>query len=318
LSAGSALRATGAGDAWRRSSRIGASFCLDTLGLFYSALIIYNNLMESQKPEFILSRHAKKVEKSTRDNELSENYPGITKEGEKEAREKTREIKEIIENLPQEAVVILSGISKAIRTRSTLEIYGDELKNNFKNREDITFVSNKDESSNKEKSLNKKLEELRNLSKFEGKKTVILFPLWIKQFTAPQGKWKEWSDYFSKTGINKDSEIAQWIDVKKGPDPKEVAEDLLVGLQRLEDFFQKFFKGRPIIILNVDHGGELDALFTYLANEGKLTSEGFKKIGNREAQESELARLSYLPGQGIEFNYRGNKFLFKGDEKSEI
>lgn len=263
-----------------------------------------------EKSEFIFSRHAKKATPETPEGELSEKYFGVTKEGEKETRARAKELADIVEKLPDKSIVVLSGVSRAERTRSTLKIYGDELRNIFKNREDIVIPQKQIEE--KEEGLRESLDNLKNVSEImkteKGrKKAIIQFPLWIKQFAASPEQWEEWSVYFS-TVEKGDSEISQWIKEKKGPNPQKLAKDILTGIKRENNFFRKFFPENTMIFINVDHSGELDALFTYLANEGIVGKEGFEKIGRKEVEESEISQLSFLPDGKIEFKYRDATF----------
>jgi len=263
-----------------------------------------------KKSEFIFSRHAKRTTPETPKEELSEKYFGITKEGEKEIRARVKELADIVEKLPDKSIVILSGVSRAGRTRSTLEIYGSELRSIFKDREDIVIPQKQIEE--KKEGRHESLDNLKSISGMmkteEGrKKAIIQFPLWIKQFTASLKQWKEWSDYFSMAKKGS-SEIAQWIEEKKGPNPLKLAKDLLTGIRRVNNFFRKFFPENTIMFINVDHSGELDALFTYLANEGVVEKEGFEKIGGKEVKEGEISQLSFLPDGKIEFKYRDAVF----------
>ncbi len=263
-----------------------------------------------KKSEFIFSRHAKRATPETPEEELSEKYLGITKEGEKETRARAKELADIVEKLPDKSIVILSGVSRAVRTRSTLEIYGSELRSIFKGREDIVIPQRQIEE--KEEGRHELLDDLKSISgmmKTEGrrKKAIIQFPLWIKQFTASPEQWKEWSSYFSMAK-RRGSEIAQWIEEKKGPNPLKLAKDFLTGIRRMDNFFRKFFPENTVMFINVDHSGELDALFTYLANEGAVEKEGFERIGGKEVEEGEISQLSFLPDGEIEFKYRGTTF----------
>ncbi len=275
-----------------------------------------------KKSEFILSRHAEKIRTETSEEEKSEEYLGVTKEGEKETREKTKEIAKIIEELPEETVVILSGVSDIIRTRSTLKIHGDELRNIFKDRNDIIFIPK--EKEKKDEPI-KTLREIKRILEEQSKeikkgKIIIQIPLKIKQFIAPLKEWEEWEKYYKSLGKPADEEIKEWIVGEKDPNPEKLAKDFLIGLQREEKFFRGIFPEKPLVYINVSHGGGLDALFTYLANEGKITREGFERIGDKEVKESEFSRLSFLPDGEIIFEYRGQQFscppdLFKTEEK---
>ena len=254
---------------------------------------------QSRMSEFILSRHAKRARLGI-EEEMSK-YVGITREGEKEAREKIKKISDIIGNLPQGSVIILGGVSKAVHTRSTLELYTDELQRIFKDKKDVVFS----------KPFNPitPLGALREISvKMEKtSKAIVQFPLWIKQFATFPKQWEEWEKYFSGLeGMSKENEVAEWIKMKKGPNPNKVAECFIIGMEREEKFFRKFFSENFILFINISHSGELDAVFTYFANKGEVTKEGFEKIGGM-VRECEFGRVSFLPQRRI-FEYRGKKF----------
>jgi hypothetical protein len=293
--------------------------------LHYSKQANHDFINNMESKEFIFSRHAKRTREKTPDGEKSE-YLGITKEGEMETRKNAKDVAEIIDNLPEKSVIVLGGVSGAVRTRSTIEIYADELKKIFKGRKDVNFPM-----EGLKGSLNGKLKKLKELSESEtDKKSIIEFPLWIKQFTASPEKWQEWFDFYAKIGKSGDkkSDIPDWMEKKIGPDPEKVAKDFIKGLSRENNFFKKFFPDNTIAFVNVDHSGELDALFTYLANNGIVSKEGFEKIGNKEVKESEISELIFPKDGEINFKYRDNTYICppetlksladNKDEKTEI
>lgn len=107
-----------------------------------------------------------------------------------------------------------------------------------------------------------------------------------------------------------------------GPNPTEVAERLLRAFKKLEKFVRKIFPQKPLLIGVVGHSLEMDAFFTYLANNGKVTREGFERIGGKELQETEPARLIFKPDGNIKLNYRNQDFEYspqknKYDENNE-
>lgn len=179
--------------------------------------------------EFVLSYHAERV---TRENQVeeSEKYFGITKKGEKETRGKAIVLADKINHLPNGSVTILNGVSKAVRTRSTLEVYTDELQNIFRNRNDVIFFSKLDEL----KEIFVKIGEFRNDAK-----AIIGFPRQIKEFIGLPGQTA-----------------------------KEKALCLLWRINREEMFFRKFFPKNPLLFIGVGHSAELEALFSYIAKGG--------------------------------------------------
>jgi hypothetical protein len=281
-----------------------------------------------RKSEFILSRHAEKILEKTSEEEKSEKYQGITKEGERKSREKTKEIADIIDDLPDGSVTVLSGISKALRTRATLEVYADELHNIFKDRENIIFSSEPKFGEKEDENLAERLGELRVISQKMKENTgnvkaIVQFPIWIKQFTSAPEAWDKWAEYFKTIKIQdkkyqtNDTEIAQWLDAKKGVNPDELSKNLLLGLKREEEFFRRFFPDNTIAFINVTHSGELDALFTHLANNSEITKEGFEKIGGEIVKENEFGKLSFSPDGNIEFEYRGKRFSYKINDENK-
>ena len=54
---------------------------------------------------------------------------------------------------------------------------------------------------------------------------------------------------------------------------------------------ERYAKDRPISIGMVGHSWNLDALATYLANDGKVTPEGFEKIGGKLIGETQLGKI---------------------------
>lgn len=282
--------------------------------------------MDHKKEEFIISRHTEKTDRRTPEDEFSTDYFGITKKGEREAREKAREIAQLIKDLPDHSVAILSGISRAIRTRSTLEIYGDELRDVFSDDESVIFPDVPEGLPDDKladdtiyfRYLKRQLEIIKSISVklkekgSEGKKAIIQFPLWIKQFTASGKEWEEWRRHFSsiKNKVGDNNEIAQWIEDGQGPNPEATASDLLIGLMRQVRFFRKFFPEGELLFVDVGHSGELDALFTKLANQGRVTREGFEKIGGKEVEYNESSQLRFLSDGTIEFEYRGQVYRY--------
>ena len=118
--------------------------------------------------------------------------------------------------------------------------------------------------------------------------------------------------------------IKQWFNEKGvvngeqlGPNPVEIAENHLRTFKKLEKFIRKIFPKEPLRIVVVGHSMEMDAFFTYLANKGEITSEGFEKIGGEEIKETEPAQLILKPDGDIELNYRGQHFEYTKYEENQ-
>ena len=101
-----------------------------------------------------------------------------------------------------------------------------------------------------------------------------------------------------------------------GPNPEEVAKNYLEGMKRLRKFIGGFFPERPVVISIVGHSGELDALFVYLANEGNISEEGFRKIEDKIINETEPAQIEFLSEGKIKLKYRDKEFIYN-EAKSE-
>jgi len=160
-------------------------------------------------------------------------------------------------------------------------------------------------------------------------KIIIDFPLWLKQFVDPRWLDETGTDFgrYVKEVLykpeNKYRMVEQWFEDKGkinneqiGPNPEEVVKNLLEGLKRLKKFIRRFFPNRPIVIGFVGHSMEIDALFTYIANQGKINSEGFKKIGGEKIKETEAGFLEFSEDK-IKLKYRGKEFEFIPEEHEE-
>jgi len=95
-----------------------------------------------------------------------------------------------------------------------------------------------------------------------------------------------------------------------------VAEDYMHGLQRLRSFVQKNAPGRPIVVGEVGHQWDMDAMVTYLGNRRAVNYEGYKKISQAEGimQEAEMTEILIDPsGSDVSYvEYRGNRFQIFG------
>ncbi len=272
-----------------------------------------------EKEKFFITRH---TEWPRTEEKRSEKFEGITEKGEILARERAKEIADLIENMDKGSIMFFGGASGLKRTQSTMEVYTDELKELFKNRDDVIFVnSQKIKELSKEKGATKTAKEIvEQASKNPDSKIIIEFPLWIKQFG--DSRWKE----YLKTTPREMSDnqiIKNWIKDKGqiqeeqiGPNPEEVAKNYLEGMKRLRKFIGGFFPERPVVISIVGHSGELDALFVYLANEGNISEEGFRKIEDKIINETEPAQIEFLSEGKIKLKYRDKEFIYN-EAKSE-
>lgn len=197
------------------------------------------------------ARHTAKTKKATEGSETSgEFYPGITPEGEAKVREIARaEILEIVEKAEPGSVVIFSGTSDYVRTKSTTRVSGNEVKKVLADRQDeFVFLDEQDINAlvgnepvmgqNSEGktgfSLNVMRKAIEGVQKVvaenPGKKIVITYPLYLTEFSMDtknsgrqkdQKKWKTdgqaetWTPYLTaimkRNNNNEADAVADWI-----------------------------------------------------------------------------------------------------------
>jgi len=188
---------------------------------------------------FVFCHHAERADRRPAGEE-SEKYPGITIKGEKETREKARVLAEMVCDLSDGSVVILSGISRAVRTRSTLAVYADEFEKLLADKASIAVFN----FANTYSLAQKRLMALKALSKEitnGGRRsgvTVIHLPLTVEQFVA-----------------------------SPGDDEEKAGELMLEGLGELQKFFRRTFPKNPLCIVSVGHSIALNGLFHRVIKE---------------------------------------------------
>lgn len=258
--------------------------------------------------EHFFSRHADADKKKLAEGDESKKYVGITKEGEQKSlsQEKVLELAQIVENAPDGAVIFLGGISGAVRTRSTLEAYADGLKEHFKNSENVIFAPAGSEA----------IDFVKN-SRNQNKKIVITQPLQMKHFSGDIDGFMEWKNYAIENQIPEEKEAEVWIGQKEGPgpDPVEMAEGILLDIERGEKFVEKLFPDKPFVSINVSHSFILDALAAYLSNGGRIDMEAYQKIGGKVIDNNELVKITHKPKKETILEYRGNQFNFEPENE---
>lgn len=100
-----------------------------------------------------------------------------------------------------------------------------------------------------------------------------------------------------------------------GATPQYIAEQHVRAIGRLTSFIKRQLqekdRGRQLIIGMIGHGWNLDAFFSYLANEGKANTEGYiKATGDGEAvRMPEMAKIKIgRRGESSTFSFRGKSF----------
>lgn len=275
-----------------------------------------------------MTRHTKKPKGE--DVEVKR-YPGASESGVELGKDRaTEEIVGMIEKAKPGTVMIISGASELVRTKSTGEIYGDKLKEVYGNNPDYLVITRSEIKNmidqNRQKKSGKVLDMLKEIvGKNPDKKIIIDFPLFLKEFSMGKGRWIdkdgkliEYADALLKKHNNNETAcLKDWIENEghlegtslQGPNPTVVAEEHLEGLRRIDDIARKFIgEARPTVVGGVGHGWNLDVVAVYLANNGKVNAEGLEKLGGEMIKETELMRLETVDGKKV-FNYRGKEFV---------
>lgn len=293
-----------------------------------------------RETEFFITRH---TEKNKKEEPSPEGYPGISEAGVELAKERAQEIIELIESASEGTIMPLVGVSPVERTRSTMKVYSKTLKENLAEKKDIIFISRQEIKNlyKEEKGVRKTIEAIKKkLELHPNVKVVIEFPLMLPALSddrwwnledqdKPQEKRRPGPYIDHLGGLKRFREqraesIKQWFEEKGivnheqiGPNPSEIAERHLKSFGKLEKFLRKIFPREPLKTVVVGHSLEMDAFFTYLANQGEISSEGFEKIGGEEMQETEPSQLILKPDGNIELNYRGKHFEYNPKIKHE-
>ena len=267
---------------------------------------------------YFLTRHS--IKPKGEDVE-SESYKGISKKGVELARSSAKNILDDIERSPKGAVIFLGGASDEVRTKSTAEVYGTELKKLLADKEDYIVITREDVQRGKGYSaMAKQIKE--TIYANPDKKIIVDIPLFLKEISLKKRGWftKEGKPipYFAKLlERNKGNEyetMRDWFATQgkegelKGPTPEEVAKSYEKGLGRLEKFAKKYVGDRPYVTGLVGHSFESDAYLTYLAGNGKIDLETFDKISSEKGmiKETEMASVRVSP-EITTLTYRGKE-----------
>lgn len=271
--------------------------------------------------EAIITRHTIKGKGSE--------YEHLSPEGVDKAKERAKDFVQIIEKSAPGTVIFFGGSSYEQRTGSTLEVYADEVKKQVKYSPDVLFF---DEEQIAEQAKVGHLASVQKIQESADKnptaKVVIDFPLVLRDFEDREWLYdkegtpkKEWMDMLDRYGKDYSSAIREWFsnqgvfDGKQVvPSPSTMAKSYLNGIKRLEDFVKKFSGERKVKIVVVGHSFHIDALLTYLANNGNVDLAGFEKIGNNVVDTTEMSTIEPDEEGNLKVSYRGNEFIFKQDK----
>ncbi|OHA02174.1 MAG: hypothetical protein A3H71_00695 [Candidatus Sungbacteria bacterium RIFCSPLOWO2_02_FULL_48_13b] len=275
--------------------------------------------MNREGPEYWLTRHAQSV------SGVDKTLP-LTPEGVEQTKERARVLAEMIAEAPPGTVIFHGGVSPFTRTRLTIGAYTNELKELLKDREDVMFVDREEihEDAKRVGYLETARGVVRKAEVSPDAKVVIDLPLALKglmdenQFYFPNGEVKpEWMALLVKHGKDFTSAVKEWFSMQPRtddalPDPYHIAESYIRDMRRLDEFAKRFFPDRPRRVTFVGHSFAIDALLTYIANEGEITPEGFEKIGGRVVSETELSIIE--PGTSMKLHYRDQDFELPSSE----
>jgi len=298
----------------------------------------------------IFSRHTQRADKNmgySLENEknISSQYTSITKEGVRKAREMANsEFGEIVDNMDKNGILFIGGASEEIRTKETAEVIGDQLSKKYQDEKGIDIFTKENINNLREQAKEEKNKFINKIKKLienhPDQKLVFTYPLFLKEFSLrPHHRDKktgEHSDYIKtllkKTGYDKEKALMEWFKNKgkisdenkefKVPSPQKTAENHLLGIERLRSFAKKITNKRSIDIGLVGHAWQLDALAVYLANNGQVSAEAFKKyFKNKGIKQPEAGRISIEEDKAV-FTYRGEEYpisqeIFDLEEKSK-
>lgn len=267
--------------------------------------------------EAIVTRHSIKGKGSE--------YGELSPEGVEKAKERAREFAQIIERADPGTVIFFGGSSYEQRTGSTVEVYFDEVKEILKNNPEVLFFDQEriaEEAKVGYLATAKKIRE--EADQKQSAKVVVDLPLVLRDFENKEWLYdkdgnpkQEWMAMLNKYGKDYSSAIKEWFGnqgVFEGkqvvPPPITMAESYLNGIKRLEDFVKRFSGDRKIKIVVVGHSFHIDALLTYLANNGEVNLEGFEKLGSKVIDTTEMSTIEPDENGNLHMTYRGNNFVF--------
>ena len=285
---------------------------------------------------FFSTRHARSERHKSEADPASTEYPYLTEQGVEQARERAKEeILNLVNASPERAVIFIGATSDQPRTKQTAEIYGDTLSQYSKETkaEDVlVFSKNEVEAMAGKpgsKSKTRAVEALQATAEANpDKKIVIGYPTMIKELNLQHdNRWNDskgnkteyLSELLKKHENNHTEAVKDWIAsggklsledgrVLHGPLPEKVAQDYLAGLRRMGKFVKKYAGDRPVVIGEVSHQWDIDALVTYLA-KGKVDYEAFEEVSGGELiEETEMTSFEINDGK-ITTNYRGREFV---------
>lgn len=256
-----------------------------------------NNM--GKETEFFITRHTIK-EKEGEEKPSSKEYPGITQEGIKLAKERAKKdiIPEIL-NSPPGTIIFMGPVTELPRTRSTMKVYNETIQDELSEREEIEIFDREKLTC---KGKLGPTEVMKNLISFAEqnpeKKIIINVPLFVK-FDSERRKTQYFLDLHKRAGGKEEVFMDLWLEatekgeLKEGyPSPTESSHLFLEQLNRVENFIRKYFPERKVIIGVVGHASAITALAGYFLGEKKFTKEMYKKEIGHPLKETEMLMIS--------------------------
>jgi hypothetical protein len=261
--------------------------------------------------EFFTTRHSIKPEGE--DIESSE-FAGISDKGVELAKERGREILADLKKSEKGTIMFIGGVSESPRTKSTTMVYGHEIRNIIQeqgNDDVLVFLS---DDLKQIKGYSDKVKFLsEQILKNPDKKIIFDLPLFIKEFsrnnrwTNKGGELTEYAqELLHRNNDNDEESMKDWFENQgkigslTGPNPREVAEEHLAGINRLREFAKEYIQtDRPLIIGSVGHGWNLDAMAVYLANHGEVNKEAFEELQAKAIRETKIIRIVEKEGRQV-------------------
>ena len=265
--------------------------------------------------KFFITRHS--IKPKGEDVE-SEQYKGLSRKGVELARSSARNILDDIENSPDNTVVFLGGVSDEVRTRSTMQLYGEELKKALAGRNDYVVITREDVGAGE--GLLRKIRAICDANPH--KKIIVDAPVYLEELSLRKKgsltKEGKPTPYLAKLlemhGNNESEALRDYIrnngemDGLKGPNPEFIARSYQVGVERLEKFARKVIGNRPLVTGIVGHSFETDMYLAYVAGGGKVDLPSFEKISSGQGMIKETEKATFKMGHEFtEIDYRGRK-----------
>jgi hypothetical protein len=286
-------------------------------------------MKDNQSSEAVFARHPQKPKGEDLE---SEQYPGVSVIGVEKTKASTDKLVKIIDDLKPGSIFFIGGASDLARTKSAGEIYGDTLAEHYADDmtvKVVTLTNMEDLLANKKKSSITAIKKLIAANK--DKKLIITYPVISKDFglfldflvkDEKNPKNEPRNDYTNaliKLGNNGEAGGADallrsggkiTIEDKtiEGTPPKKIAERHMHRIKRLQAFAQRFAPNQKIVTFIVGHSWTLDALASYLANNGKADVKGWEKIGGTMIDVNEMGKLTINGDGTATFFYRDKEY----------